>query len=526
MTTKSLFVALFICIIKFVEAQPFNPTAIDNYIHIKEELLFENELKQDLDSIYYYKGSLNQWYLNYRSKTIAADNNGRPLESTYEYYDANIETWIKKTKLDISYFNNTNIHKLNLFIWDSLDNSWILDRNNTYNENGKIIETYRISGRTAFNTTFIPGYRKLYTYNDEGFILNIVEYMRNYETNSWDKIEETSTSYENQILKKIEKSFLDQDSHDILPMSKFDFVYNENNKLIKKVHSHFNHEEEVWKENRVSTFIYNEDSMIDSIYITFLDTDNNEWFNSLAYSLKKDNSNRIIEQKIYEWDFNNNIWKPFDYELYEYCNSVICTTTKKRWDIIESKFVNAVRFGDEYNDADKIIRHFDQHWNDNSQEWIDDIQYVYSYLNSIWQTLKIHQAWDTEINSWKNISIDSCKYDDYNRLISRNVSRHFYDEDTWNNDYKFDYYFKDIELQNKELQEAIYTIYPNPANNVIYIHKNRISMHEISIIDMNGKIIHHYPLKDEISTVNISYLKSGVYFIKSIRGNSKMLIKN
>jgi hypothetical protein len=67
-------------------------------------------------------------------------------------------------------------------------------------------------------------------------------------------------------------------------------------------------------------------------------------------------------------------------------------------------------------------------------------------------------------------------------------------------------------------------IYPNPAGGRLYIRNDNV-ITELEIIDITGKVVCRK--KNEISsrliTIDISYLKSGAYFVRSFAGNMTYL---
>jgi hypothetical protein len=91
--------------------------------------------------------------------------------------------------------------------------------------------------------------------------------------------------------------------------------------------------------------------------------------------------------------------------------------------------------------------------------------------------------------------------------------------------------------QNKEGEEKVLTVHPNPAkdNIKILLHSRYSSSPEIQIIDLTGKIAKKF--NDNIladsntfrAELDISDLKSGIYFVKLIQKEeiytSKLIVK-
>jgi len=71
-----------------------------------------------------------------------------------------------------------------------------------------------------------------------------------------------------------------------------------------------------------------------------------------------------------------------------------------------------------------------------------------------------------------------------------------------------------IPLSVEDIQEPQATIiYPNPINDVVYIQSEAI-VDNLKIFALNGQLIHSIEPKSKETTVDVSFLKSGVYLIQ------------
>ena len=57
-------------------------------------------------------------------------------------------------------------------------------------------------------------------------------------------------------------------------------------------------------------------------------------------------------------------------------------------------------------------------------------------------------------------------------------------------------------------------IYPNPANNEIYVTIQKDLVHQIQIIDMLGETVFKQNVIDESSRIDVGFLEQGIYFVK------------
>lgn len=97
---------------------------------------------------------------------------------------------------------------------------------------------------------------------------------------------------------------------------------------------------------------------------------------------------------------------------------------------------------------------------------------------------------------------------------------------TWHNSPKSAYYYIDnitvmktseYIASNKEIDKKSFTVYPNPATDIINIESENEIVKSIEIIDVNGKSIPLNSINNQ--TIDISSLANGVYFLK-IKSNT------
>ena len=76
-------------------------------------------------------------------------------------------------------------------------------------------------------------------------------------------------------------------------------------------------------------------------------------------------------------------------------------------------------------------------------------------------------------------------------------------------------------LNNNSIEsEKKLTIYPNPAKNELFIETNSTEISFITIYNMIGQIIQTIPNAKNTTSIDVSNLKSGSYFIKIVTDNS------
>jgi hypothetical protein len=79
-----------------------------------------------------------------------------------------------------------------------------------------------------------------------------------------------------------------------------------------------------------------------------------------------------------------------------------------------------------------------------------------------------------------------------------------------------------------EFDQTIVSLYPNPANDLLTISRNpEILNLEIQIIDLNGKLITHQILENDLleAKINLNDISQGVYIVNVLSGNTSVQIE-
>jgi hypothetical protein len=63
----------------------------------------------------------------------------------------------------------------------------------------------------------------------------------------------------------------------------------------------------------------------------------------------------------------------------------------------------------------------------------------------------------------------------------------------------------------EEYQQLNISVYPNPTNDIINVRSDEDT--EMSLYDMQGKLVHLYSVNSTVSTIDISYLERGAYLL-------------
>lgn len=84
-------------------------------------------------------------------------------------------------------------------------------------------------------------------------------------------------------------------------------------------------------------------------------------------------------------------------------------------------------------------------------------------------------------------------------------------------------------LSNNSFSSSNISIYPNPVNEIVNFNNLKGEKYNVSLYDINGRLLIYKEINENFDTLDVSSLNSGVYQIEIINGEEKInkkLIKN
>lgn len=84
-------------------------------------------------------------------------------------------------------------------------------------------------------------------------------------------------------------------------------------------------------------------------------------------------------------------------------------------------------------------------------------------------------------------------------------------------------------LSNESFSSNDISIYPNPVNDVVNFNNLKNEKYNVSLYDINGRLLISKEINDNVTTLDVSNLNSGIYQIEMSNGEKKInkkLIKN
>ena len=84
------------------------------------------------------------------------------------------------------------------------------------------------------------------------------------------------------------------------------------------------------------------------------------------------------------------------------------------------------------------------------------------------------------------------------------------------------YHVGSQEFENHQNQ---YTVYPNPANDVLFVSTPNMDPADVTIFDMNGRMLYHTRLTQGVNQINMSGYPVGYYLLQIVNGTYRQTEK-
>jgi hypothetical protein len=138
---------------------------------------------------------------------------------------------------------------------------------------------------------------------------------------------------------------------------------------------------------------------------------------------------------------------------------------------------------------------------------------INTYDGSGYPTLSVSQLWNTGSGLFVDDSRASY-LNNPNGTISQ-ITSEDWTGSAWVYTNRITYTYSGTTAISETIKDPDYTIYPNPASNLITIKsKNSSAGSSFSITDQTGKMVLSGKLLEETTPVDITILNNGIYFLK------------
>lgn len=279
-----------------------------------------------------------------------------------------------------------------------------------------------------------------------------------------------------------------------------------------------------WDTGYQHVYIYDANSYISSKIEKNWDSDLNKFTSDAIDEYTTDSLGRVISL-IRSSTYNNTkkYIQKWEYGFDKYGNKI--SINSNLWDTTTLQWTNHNKEEYEYDVEGHQLLYCRYEWNKDSVQWIkfQKSEYAYDANNNLVEILSYNVKKST--NEWIIRGKTNYLYDNNNN--KKSILQYVWDTDSLNwNTYKSKYfYYSGNSYQNSiDDNDGANMFYPNPVNEIIKIELGRIAPSNCQLLDFNGHILNSYILNSNINTLNTSYLKSGIYFIK-IKSRDGVIIK-
>ncbi|MBP7102403.1 MAG: T9SS type A sorting domain-containing protein [Bacteroidales bacterium] len=259
------------------------------------------------------------------------------------------------------------------------------------------------------------------------------------------------------------------------------------------------------------------------------------------YKYVYNTSKKIIEESYYSW--SNDTWRLYHQEAYRYNvkrllieklskmykylytyneDNLLIKTLRQHINILTDSCKNDSLFLYVYNDEGKITEEVYKFWDVTENEWINIEKYTYDYSSNKSILSVTHFTWYQNLNSFKCLSICIYEYDSNDNILKMTRRSCDGELDIYNI-----YYYSNAQniIKTRNLINEEIKIFPNPANTQINITSNQNIINNISIYDINGKLIQQNFIYNTNCFLDVNTLNKGMYFIIIKTENNNKFMK-
>ncbi len=402
------------------------------------------------------------------------------------------------------------------------------------------------------------------------------------ESNSYDSTRRSVTKRDDQSSLKSLILYYPNDDGVLEQEARFMFEYNNDKQMTHDIKHLWNSESDAWYPDVKHEYEYNDSS--NPIRVTsFVQAlaDPTQWQTSTKTESFYDDDSRLIEERTYSMQSETG-WHWNTISKITYNENENSTLTLKYYiEPTTQEHILNKRKTMKYNDANKMLQHLEQQYNQDMEEWVNIREYIneyneqgllihnsskfYYYLtgNCNWGTYydytwqedsnissKHEKIWDTDLQQWVNTYYS--EYSHSNEALYKSIHKKQWNTETeqWNNftildsykhsnevpsvdiryiqdnqnqwilDYKLFYYGRPI--NSTYLDEYAFNekplAYPNPATDCIRFYKPLAQGELIEIYSMSGQLILMQPALEGQIQLQLRNIPAGVYVLKLNKG--------
>ena len=298
-----------------------------------------------------------------------------------------------------------------------------------------------------------------------------------------------------------------------------DYIYDSINNLKFKNCYEWDLSDSLWKTYSKMEYFYKADSQVDSIMMYMWNTTDSTWEiykkAKYSYSYREDT---LLETIVwYKWDSTDSVWKHWDKYESEYLNDTLISEDKFYWDYDPNldEWVGIYKYDYEYDENGNATTKVSYYWDVVLLKWILQLKYNFSYnmnggLNKI-----MSYSYDVADDEWYYYEKIEFSYDNNELVLVAYYAYFSYTPENWVIKKKCYHHSRYLFVPDIMSKPVEYVLYPNPANSTVTIRCSKdLTGSTLEILDINGKTVKYTKLNKTQTTIDISHLAKGAYFVK------------
>jgi hypothetical protein len=470
---------------------------------------------------------------------------GQELETVLEYYDAASDRWNARIKHLCSYyyFQDTQFMKESTTkVWNTYHKKWVIIASKEFNKKGMLVQEEALNWDSD-KANAENGTRSIHTYHNNGQLLMVENQSWNPTHATWERKDRISSHSNDTPFKFTEdterwneaksrwilanRSIVEKNAEgDILSQEFISYdasgknrvlvnkttheydgegrvretyktkdlgykktgvreqkLYRKDGQLVKATRLAWNAGTDSWVPIEETRHIYQDD--LEVITQRNWDQKQENWFNT-QQQVKRFNEGFLVDNTYRIWDIQSENWQYTLSERYAYEDDNLTSRLVMKWDPDQEKWLNQSQMQAEFCRHGKSFE-IVKHWSETTEDWIEEYQ-----------------------NDWE--------YDESGNIISYEWMQ-MGDNENWVLKERADFGWHMFALSKTENKDN-YTIevFPNPTRGVLHIKSTAGTLSRIAILDQAGQLLEAISLDQASTTIDISHLPSGNYFIECYTG--------
>lgn len=363
-----------------------------------------------------------------------------------------------------------------------------------------------------------------YSYNNSHSLA--IEEKSKWDANEWLLYDLKEYVYDDNKLSTKTNSWWDFYYEEWIYKQQENYSYDNISRLVDLLKTKWSESSLQWKNDSLIRYDYNDSDLPNNIYYDTWSVYFEDWEENLKLNINYDSLGNIKNKIKYMWEYDLLIWESKEKHTFQYDN--ISNMTEQTHFITDGLFdwINNWKIEYAYYENDYLETETHYTWFEN-ESWFEDYKFNYTYDDQNRIIIKTGLTFDWDQLIWENHFLTKYEYLD-DQLINKVI---FFTWDTqnsqWRNFEKYHYYYPGFTNVSGAENNFEVIVYPNPANEKIYIEFNDFQNAELNIVlyDVLGKEIERKQIKNQGKLIEFETQNflPGIYFLNTNYGNKSII---